>query len=256
MESNSKLFNKHDRKNFYSQQGEDIYVYLNYINIPNKDGVFIELGGFDGITYSNTKFFEDELKFKGILIEPTQQFKKLVLNRPSCKNYNLAVSKTTGPVQIIGESATASLLDTAHQDFINKYHKQSRKYSVDGKPFYDILKDSGISRIDLLSIDVEGGELTVLETMDFSIPTYVVVLESDGHNPEKDEQCRNILKKNGFIFDKHFCLNDVWYNPSYPFISSVFSGKKNENFMRLSDFGNFPFLEKHCVADVENALRS
>ena len=45
--------------NFYSQQGEDVYVYHNFINRENPEGVFVELGGFDGITYSNSKFFEE-----------------------------------------------------------------------------------------------------------------------------------------------------------------------------------------------------
>ena len=42
-------------KNFYSQQIEDLYVYNNFINKPNSTGIFVELGGLDGVTYSNTK---------------------------------------------------------------------------------------------------------------------------------------------------------------------------------------------------------
>ena len=56
---------------YYSQQGEDIYIYYNFINKICTDGIFIELGAMDGITYSNTKFFEDKLQFTGTLIEPT-----------------------------------------------------------------------------------------------------------------------------------------------------------------------------------------
>jgi hypothetical protein len=50
---------------FYSQQGEDIYIYNNFINKIVPDGTFIELGAMDGVIYSNTKFFEDTLKFSG-----------------------------------------------------------------------------------------------------------------------------------------------------------------------------------------------
>jgi len=46
-------------KTFYSQQGEDIYIYNNFINKICPDGLFVELGAMDGIVYSNTKFFED-----------------------------------------------------------------------------------------------------------------------------------------------------------------------------------------------------
>ena len=65
-------------KTFYSQQGEDVYIYKNFINKVSPDGVFVELGAMDGIRYSNTKFFEDELKMSGTLIEPTNQYFSLI----------------------------------------------------------------------------------------------------------------------------------------------------------------------------------
>ena len=42
---------------FYSQQGEDCYIFNNYINTQREDGTFVELGAMDGLWYSNTKFF-------------------------------------------------------------------------------------------------------------------------------------------------------------------------------------------------------
>lgn len=67
---------------FYSQQGEDIFVFRNFINQKRMDGIFVELGALDGITYSNIKFFEDNLDFKGVLIEPiTHWYNKMVLIR-------------------------------------------------------------------------------------------------------------------------------------------------------------------------------
>ena len=63
---------------FYSQQGEDELVYEKYINRRRLDGIYLELGALDGIRYSNTKFFEDELGFSGVLIEPIPgQFRRL-----------------------------------------------------------------------------------------------------------------------------------------------------------------------------------
>ena len=36
--------------NFYSQQGEDLFIYLNYINQRRDDGVYIEMGACDGVS--------------------------------------------------------------------------------------------------------------------------------------------------------------------------------------------------------------
>ena len=68
---------------FYSQKGEDLFVFKNLINRKVDDGVYLELGAYDEITYSNTLFFEENLNFRGILIEPIKTvFKKLEKNRP------------------------------------------------------------------------------------------------------------------------------------------------------------------------------
>uniref|UniRef100_A0A6C0HAN4 Methyltransferase FkbM domain-containing protein n=1 Tax=viral metagenome TaxID=1070528 RepID=A0A6C0HAN4_9ZZZZ len=95
---------------FYSQQGEDIYIYNNFINKIVPDGTFIELGAVDGVIYSNTKFFEDKLKFSGTLIEPTNQYANLIQNRPNCNCYNVAVNYTNEKVKFLGNFATAGLV--------------------------------------------------------------------------------------------------------------------------------------------------
>jgi hypothetical protein len=44
---------------FYSQQNEDRLLFEKYFKYQN--GFFIELGAMDGITYSNTLFYEKVL---------------------------------------------------------------------------------------------------------------------------------------------------------------------------------------------------
>jgi FkbM family methyltransferase len=242
---------------FYAQQGEDIYVYNKFINRVTDDGVFVELGGYDGLTYSNSKFFEDTLKFKGVLIEPTNQFHSMVHNRPNCKNHNIAVAHKHQMVMMTGNSAVAGLTDTMHPAFRDRWHKHSSSYLVEAKPFKTILQDSGVDHIDLLTIDVEGGEQAVLETMDFTIPVYVIIIEADGDNHIKDEACRDILRKNGFVFDRHLVLNDIWYNPAYPFIDRVFDpSRKKVEFNSIHDLGDFKYVESSCISQIEDALRA
>jgi FkbM family methyltransferase len=241
---------------YYSQQGEDIYVVYNYLNKRNPDAVFVELGGFDGKTHSNSKFFEDTLGFGGVLIEPTRQYDMMVKNRPKCKNYRFAIASTHGQRMMTGDDATAGLTDSMPPGFKAHWHPNSESYMVETKPLRDILKDSGISRIDLLTIDVEGGELAVLETADFSIPTYVVVIEMDEHNPEKNEACRVILRNNGFVFDRKLCGNEVWCNLHYPFIDTVYTRVGTPRFKRVFDLGKFWHISPHCVKEIEDALRA
>jgi FkbM family methyltransferase len=241
---------------FYSQQGEDVFIYRNFINKKTTCGIFVELGAMDGLRYSNTKFFQDYLDFTGVLIEPTCQFVDLQKNRPTCDLYNLAVSFKKETIKFLGTDATAGAVESMSNSHRNSWLSNSQEYFVSAFPFCDILSQSNLSYIDLLSIDVEGGELMVLETMDWSIPVYVIVIELDGSNPEKDEKCRNLLQKQGFILYHRMCINEFWYHPNY-FRKDFLWDPTVENyiFKNSLDLGKFLYLEQHVIPEIENSLQ-
>jgi len=146
--------------NFYSQFSEDKLLFDEYLNY--RDGFFIEIGDMDGIMFSNTKFFEDEMDWNGILIEPDRhQYDRLVNNIPNCYNFNYVVSETTGFVDFIGNQAVGGILSTMDE----KHKEQFNLYPEDGfpilqmesLPFHEITKNVDIEKVDFLSIDVEGG---------------------------------------------------------------------------------------------------
>ena len=60
--------------------------------LPNKEnGIYVELGALDGVFQSNTKWLEDELKWTGILIEPSpNKFKECKSNRSKNVIFNCA----------------------------------------------------------------------------------------------------------------------------------------------------------------------
>jgi len=67
---------------YFSQCNEDEYLNEHYLH-NKRDGTYIELGALDGVLYSNTKFYQDQLGWKGVLIEPHRYaFSLLQKNRP------------------------------------------------------------------------------------------------------------------------------------------------------------------------------
>jgi hypothetical protein len=69
-----------NKEGYYSQSQQDKFLYEKFFK-DKKDGVFVEIGAYNGIVYSNTKFFE-ELGWSGICIEPIEDvFKELKKNR-------------------------------------------------------------------------------------------------------------------------------------------------------------------------------
>jgi len=54
---------------------------LNYFN-NKKDGIFIELGGLDGIRHSNTFLLEKKYNWSGLIIESSPSlYRELIMNR-------------------------------------------------------------------------------------------------------------------------------------------------------------------------------
>ena len=69
---------------FDSQGGRDRFVHRHFF--ANKCvGSFVELGATNGKTDSNASFFEENLGWRGVCIEPNPElFRQLALNRPRC----------------------------------------------------------------------------------------------------------------------------------------------------------------------------
>jgi FkbM family methyltransferase len=214
---------------YYSQSEEDIF--LNNTFFKNKiNGVYIELGALDGVLFSNTKFFEDTLKWKGILIEPhPEKFKLLKINRPNNFLFNELVSFHEEPLifrYFIDDHAAVSGVETTlSQHHFDRYFESNDNYIktllqtkkiIKPISLTSIIKSTNLDHIDYLSLDVEGHEYEVLQSWDFSIHIDLILIETLGVQPEKDEQCRQILIKNDYKFIQKFKHNEIFiHNKSY-----------------------------------------
>jgi FkbM family methyltransferase len=161
---------------FMSQNKQDEFVLNNFFKKSDgtyiTDGFFIEFGAYDGKLYSNT-FALEELGWKGICIEPiASAFKQLQKNR-SCICINGCVSDTTGTALFreVGDgrevlSGLAEKFSDRDINLIeNYYHAPSTYYEVPCFKFSTILKEYGVKKIDFLSIDTEGNELGILQSL-------------------------------------------------------------------------------------------
>nr|CAD7261211.1 unnamed protein product [Timema shepardi] len=141
-------------------QAEKIMKLLDY----KKNGFFIECGALDGETRSNTLVFERELGWNGLLIEadPFNFASMVTKNRkaylsPSClsiKSYPNIVS--FHQLHNMGKISNSPV-------------GQNKPGYVDVQcfPFYTYLLALNRTLIDYFSLDVEGHELDVLETIPF-----------------------------------------------------------------------------------------
>lgn len=214
---------------FFSQSNEDVDLY-NAFFCNVKDGIFVEMGALDGTTFSNTRFFDDFLGWSGALIEASpRSVSNLKQNRKNPRNTIFAEGvcpEGQSSMNFIENeiAAVSGAVDSMSDGFRNQWHNgehgEERVISVPCRTLNAILKEflrrSGANHIDFFSLDVEGGEFQVLKTFDFEVPVKSWIIEMDGHDKEKDENVRQLLRKHGYIRSrvKDFSdRNEVWVIP-------------------------------------------
>ena len=147
-------------------------------------GFFVEIGSNDGIAFSNCKHFELFHNFSGILVEPFLPNLELSkLNRKGPNFVHAAVvplgyGKSTVELEFSNLMTTMSLgADSAQaaSDFADQgqnflYANQIRhRFSAPALNLQAVLTECDAPKhICILSIDIEGHELAVLEDFDFS----------------------------------------------------------------------------------------
>ncbi|KAI2513141.1 methyltransferase [Fragilaria crotonensis] len=93
----------------------------------------------------------------------------------------------------------------------------------------ELFEKNGIDYVDLFFLDVEEGELTVLETFDWSVPVDIFVIEMDGNNPQKDEAVRQLLFGHGYVTPFSLLGECTHCTQSEVFVSREISDRKFGN---------------------------
>ena len=199
------------RKNFKKFNGlknldKKMIKYLNY-----NDGYFIEIGAHDGIYNSNTFYFEKYKNWKGVLIEPSFNYKLLVKNRSKknkffyygCSEFNS--KKETTLLNSDDYSICKDLVDRNFLIWHSKKQIQAQKKMIETKiklrTLNSILIEAKSPKlIDFFSLDVEGMEINVLKGINFNYFNFKHLLV-ECSNKKKYEEISKFLIKKKYIYE-------------------------------------------------------
>lgn len=197
-------------REYYSHQGQDALVHrLFFANKPKKSGFFVDLGAFDGITWSNSLFFEQRLGWDGLCVEASpSQHRLYCANGRRAPCLNVAVGDHDGEAQFLEVTAGLTMmnglvetLNPGHRAVIDAEGCPVETIAVPVRRLDGLLRERGIRHVDFLTADIEGGERAVVESLDpaeFTVD--VLCLE----NIDADLGLRGVLDVRGFMFVGRF----------------------------------------------------
>jgi FkbM family methyltransferase len=202
---------------FYGQYKQDKYLYDTFFK-DKKDGVFLDIGASDGIRYSNSLFFE-KLGWTGLCVEPREEaFKKLSEIR-NCYKENIAISDKAGDYQFqqldgwgSGLSGIVSNYNPQHVQRIAREkkhpkHVESSLITVHAVPLQLLLDKYELTNIDFMSLDVEGGELPVLNSIDWNKTRISVICVENNYNTK---DIPRFLKSKGYKYVTRISCDEIY----------------------------------------------
>lgn len=200
---------------YYSQIKQDEFI-DNFFK-GKRNGIFIDVGANDGILLSNTYFFEKEKNWTGICIEPRMdEYLKLTQNR-KCLCINSAISDCDGTKDFLEIVGHASMLSGLKENYDVKHLKRMHDEIQSGgfcntiqmqvTRLQSILDKYNVYDIDYCSIDVEGAELDVIKSIDFSKTQIKIFTIENNYNTD---EVRNYLKNYNYILYKQLEIDDIF----------------------------------------------
>ncbi|NBC33625.1 MAG: methyltransferase [Alphaproteobacteria bacterium] len=180
---------RYDR--YFSQSGQDRFLDARVFG-GARNGVFVEVGAYDGLVHSNTAFLEIHRGWDGLLIEASPGLAAAARNNRRAPCIERAVGAKSEDmdylVVLAGHTAMSGILDSYNPALLDRVRAhpahRERILRLAVRPLGEILDEAGIPAVDYLSLDVEGAELRVLESFPFGrIPVRVWSIENNAGSP-------------------------------------------------------------------------
>jgi FkbM family methyltransferase len=189
------------------------------IEFTDEERFYVDVGANDGIIVSNTAYFDVNLGWSGICIEPhPRAFADLEKNRLRSINLNMCISLEDIEVDFLVIDGYAEMLsgiyDRYHPDHRSRIDSEIQKHGgskklvkIKSKPLKKIFEEHSVTKVDYLSIDTEGSEYDILRSIDFDAVNIRVI---STENTSRSD-IRSFLESKGFVFATQCCADEIYY---------------------------------------------
>jgi FkbM family methyltransferase len=177
-------------------------IVLSLLN-GKKAGFFIECGAFDGVDLSNTLHLEQNYGWTGLLVEADPKYFQWLTSKNrkawsinACLAINPYPEKVTMS-RIRDQDALTMIKEVADKE--RRRHPQAEEFDAQCFPLASILAAMGQTlNVDYLSLDVEGAELKILETIPWDF-VYIKVISLEA-NEQRIEPLKTFLASKNYAY--------------------------------------------------------
>jgi len=182
------------------------------------DLFFVDIGAYDGITWSNSLLLEESFNWRGVCIEANPiAYQKLFKCRKN-KTFNYAISNEEKDMTFWAISGYCEMLsgfkelyDEKHieriKSQIDKHGGRINEINVKSKSLQNILDSISINKVNYLSIDTEGAELSILQGIDFS-KTNIDLISAE--NNSYNDLVEKFLEEKGYKKITKICSDEFF----------------------------------------------
>ena len=175
---------------FFSQVGQDEFLLENFFR-GRRDGVFVDVGAYDGEKFSNSLFFERYMGWRGLCIEPMPSvFNRLQASRKAiCERF--CISDFEGEADFVEADAGIDekmlsgpdgAFDPRHVERLQRMATSTVRYKVPVTTLATLLTRHALFDIDYCSMDTEGSEFRILSGLDFNRFRVALFTVEDNYN--------------------------------------------------------------------------
>jgi FkbM family methyltransferase len=176
---------------YYSQLGQDVLLDRCLFD-RREHGVFVDVGAHDGLSLSNSAALERERAWSGLLIEPNPDVFAVLKSQRRSTALNLALGAERGQAEFTVLTGYSQMLSGLTLNYVDEHRArierelrehggETRSIAVRVAPLQEILEEHGIDHVDVLMIDTEGSELSVLAGLDLRKTSVDVILVEENY---------------------------------------------------------------------------
>ncbi|CAE7274099.1 unnamed protein product [Symbiodinium necroappetens] len=186
-----------------------------------RDGIYLEMGALDGVTYSNTLALRTCLGWTGMLIEGSpRHFQRLHQNYKDVESVIIKYGAVCAPPLTNATFSQGMSIGSIDGDVTylptglrKRFSYRRQRVVVPCRPMEWYLQQLPKKHVDFVSLDVEGAELEVLLTMDFTevlVEVFLIELHDWGRSEQTQSwKIRKLMRNLGY----KECTNvHVWPN--------------------------------------------